>query len=176
MARTKKKEEKPRPLPKPYQEEADKREKERKKALLERSEKPVELPKPKVDKMAKFIFLTLQQSMTTYRGTSGIDYHIDKGQPFVVKNKADIEFFTNNKRFERQGFMKKSKPVVDTSADDLRKELLTIKDLGEDTAEVIIDIYGSKKKLLEVLEEGLKLDASISADEQELIKKHYMGE
>ena len=48
--------------------------------------------------MPKYKMITLTAESTSYHAPSGRAYVINKGEPFVVTNKADIEFFDKKKQ------------------------------------------------------------------------------
>lgn len=126
--------------------------------------------------MAKFIFETLTQSMASYLAPSGIVYTIMIGQPFEVKDKGDIKFFEDNKRFKKVSVFTKVKADKVDPEEEFRNKLLEIEGLGEDTAEVVVDIYRSEKDFVEVITQKSPLDPCISKEEQELLVKAFMPE
>ncbi len=124
------------------------------------------------DKVAQFIFSTLQQNSTTYVGPSGFKYVIYKGQPFKVRSKQDVEFFKKNKRFEKKGFFDRAGPKMDVD-EDLAGELDKIKGLTEKTKDIVIKKYLSKANLEDEIFQGYKLDPNIGILQTRKLKKHF---
>jgi len=127
--------------------------------------------------MAKFEFVTNKSSMASYNGPSGTTYVINLGLPFCVKNKKDIAFFEKNYRFKKVGVMeallKKHEPLKDVD-ELLKKELLEVEGLSEESANLLVDTYHSKEKLMEAVEQGFDLHESIPKHEQELLKAYLL--
>lgn len=131
--------------------------------------------------MVNFIFKTLTTSSTTYKGPSGRTYVIYKDQPFKVEDELDIAFFKINSRFEVKGIVssikkavKKKKEVV--KDDDLETWLTDIKGIGKKVADILIDTYGTKNKLFEVLENGGQLHEDVTVLQQGKILNKYLEE
>ena len=129
------------------------------------------LAKEEDKSMARFIFVTLQESMTTYRGPSGFNYVISKEMPFKVKNKEDVEFFKKNPRFKKVSMFKKGKVQKDVD-EKLKIELSNIKGLPKKIIAKVVKLYLSLANLKEMVEEGYDLDKSISKGHQIKIKKY----
>ena len=169
----------PRRLPKVYQEQADKREKERIQLKKERESKPPEKEKVIVqeEEVAKFLFLTQVDGIHNYTGPSGINYISYIGQPFEVRNKPDIQFFNNQpKRFQKVGLTTKL-PEPPKDIEELLEDYLKgIKGLTKKTTKRIVELYTSKENLISEIEQKYKMDPSLSKNQQDKIKKHILGD
>ena len=124
--------------------------------------------------MAKFIFETLENSSTVYRGPSGTNYDIMRGQPFKVENKQDVKFFEENKRFKKAGIFTKSKPMEDDSEEKFKDELLKLDGFGVDVAELVVEIYRSEKDFVDYITTGAPLETTIPIVEQEMLVRRFM--
>lgn len=144
--------------------------------VIKRSEESakIKLEQEKTEeiKVAKFIMLTLQQSMTRYRGASGQGYTIGKDQPFEVRDKEDIKFFSSSPIFKRVSIFAKSNVVRKDIDELLDDELKKIKGLTPKTRENIVDLYVSMDHLIELVEEGHNLDSSIPKKQGEKLIKY----
>jgi len=127
--------------------------------------------------MAKFEFVTNKSSMAFYNGPSGTTYVINLGLPFLVKNKKDIAFFEKNYRFKKVGVVQSlfKKPEAKPDVDEvLKKELLEVEGLSEESANLLVETYHSKERLMEAVEQGFDLHESVPKSEQELLKAHLL--
>lgn len=133
-------------------------------------------PKKEMEEMAEFIFLTNSADTTTFDGPSGFRYQIVRRNPFVVKNKMDVEFFSNNKRFEKIGLVKKllMKPDLQKNPDMiLEDELKTIKGLSEETIKNVVNLYYSIDHITDITTQNYDFDPSIPDEEGKLIRDHF---
>ncbi len=125
--------------------------------------------------MAKFMFLTQSSGTATRDGPSGTRYVINKGAPFEVKDKQDIEYFSKfPQRFGKVGLLT-PKPEPSKDVDELlRKRLSSIKGLSKKNVDKLVEVYHSEENLMATLEEGNKLDQSVPMKQQELVKKNFL--
>lgn len=124
--------------------------------------------------MAEFVFMTMSDRTTTYDGPSGERYVININMPFKVTNKDDIEFFDKNPRFQKVGVFTKKPEPEPTDDEKLRIELSKVKGLTKKTIEKVVDFYRSKSNLTFEIEQGYKLDSSISKRQAKLIEKYIL--
>ena len=123
----------------------------------------------------KFVFLTQSADTTTYKAPSGKDYVINIGQPFVVEDKQDIEFFSNEKN--KQRFKKSGKAIeVKSEDDDFKKELSEIKGLSKKSIDKIISVYGTKEGLVDDINAGYDLESSLTKKQKEVLIKTFKTE
>ncbi len=175
---SKPKEKTPRRLPKVYQEQADKREKERIKLKKEQELKPIKKEEVIVQEgaVAKFLFSTQVDRIQTYKGPSGNDYVSNIGIPFEVRDKQDIQFFLNQpNRFEKVGITTKL-PERPKDIEELLEEYLKGIGLTNKTIKRVVELYTSKEQLIDEIEQKYKIDPSISKSEQDKIKKYIIGD
>ena len=124
-------------------------------------------------KVAKFIFNTMQESITRYPGVSGIKYTINKGLPFKVKDPVDVEGFSNNHRFTRYHlFSKKPKPQKDVD-ELLTEKLKGIKGLSKKVVDEVVKLYLSEDKLKDHIFEYGRLENTIPKKASEIIIKFF---
>lgn len=114
----------------------------------------------------KFVFNTMAEDITTYTGPSGTMYTINKGFPFEVVNNDDIAFFKSNKRFSEYGLKQVLKEALNpepkvSDEEILMSELNNIVGISDKTKDKIVEIYVTKKFLVDQIEEGYELDESI---------------
>lgn len=122
--------------------------------------------------MTQFLFDTLQSRSTTYDGPSGTRYIIYVNQPFIVENKQDIEFFRKKKQFREVG---KKHKVEKTPDEDkkLLKKLTKIKGVSEKTAEKIVEMYGTEKKLIDAVDSQKELAEDIPKTHKNKIIEYF---
>ncbi len=178
MAKNKKdsSKEEPRRLPKVYQDEADKRLKERE--LKKKEEIPVEPEKKKVEevKVTKFQFLTQFSRLANFTGPSGMNYIINIGIPFNVTDESDIAFFESNKRFKKVTLFSKE-PEKPKDLDVKLKEYLEgIQGISEKTVEEVVKQYISKDNLVDELQQGYKMPKSIPISHAGKIRAYVLKE
>ena len=169
----------PRRLPKVYQEAADKRLKERIAKREERKEALVETVEPKKKeevKVTKFRFLSQFSRLANYTGPSGMNYIINIGIPFIVKDKADIAFFESNKRFKKVTILSKEPEKPKDLDEQLKEYLEGIQGISEKTVEEVVKQYISKDNLVDELQQGYKMVKSIPNTHAEKIKEHVLKE
>lgn len=117
----------------------------------------------------KFIFETQTSRTQVYHGRSGKNYTINKGMPFEVEDKIDIDFFESKNQFRKaKGKDNKSEPVEDVDT-KLLKMLLKISGVSKKTAEKLVEIYVSEDKLIQAIEGGGKLAVEIPEKQAALI-------
>lgn len=127
-------------------------------------------------KVAKFIFDTMQESITRFPGASGLKYTINKGLPFKVTDPLDVEFFSNNHRFSRYTlFSKKPKPQKDVD-ELLTIKLKKIKGLKPETIDEVVKLYLSEDKLKDHLFEYGRLENTIPKKQAEIVIKAFSKE
>lgn len=132
--------------------------------------------------MVKFIFITLQNRTGTYMGPSGVTYSITKDVPFEVTNALDIEFFDKNHRFERAGLLKSTVPKAvnvlseEESVKVLYEELVGIKGVSEDVAKLLSKVYLTREKIIECLEQRMKLDPGVDDEQHGLLREYFLSE
>ena len=126
--------------------------------------------------MVEFRFITNDLNSTTYDGPSGFRYIIYLNKPFTVKTDQDVAFFRNNHRFEEVDVVKEiiSPPEPKKDIDELFKEELDKSNINDKTKEIITKAYLSQKDFVEDLEEGFKLDPTISKTEINKLKFYFL--
>ncbi len=165
----------PRRLPKVYQDEADKRLKERE---VKKEETPVEPEKiEEVVEVTKFNFITQTSRLADYTGPSGINYIINIGIPFNVTDKSDIAFFESKpQRFSKVTILSKAPEKPKDLDVQLKEYLEGIKGISEKTADEVVKQYISKDNLVDELQQGYKMHKSIPNSHAGKIRAHILKE
>ena len=116
-------------------------------------------------------------SSTTYDGPSGFRYIIYLDKPFEVNNPQDISFFRSKNQFEEVGLIEsiiKPKPEPKKDIDTLFYEELEKLKLNKKTIKIIKRAYISKVDFVADLEEGYKLDPTISKTDMNRLKFNFL--
>lgn len=135
-------------------------------------------------KMTQFICITQTSQMAGFSGPTGTVYQSYFNQPFNVNEKVDIEFFENNKRFQKVGVLEKigikKSPTLDTQhvkSNDIEHFLKDIKGITKASIEKIVSTYESVEFLREEIELGGDLsNLQIPKKQVFLIKQKIIGE
>ena len=173
-------EETPRRLTKVYQEEADKRLKERKAIKAEKDAKKAEEPEEEiieeVPEVTKFTFKTQTSGTANYTGPSGINYIINRGNPFQVDDPRDIAFFESNPRFGKVSIFSKKPEKPKDLDEQLRDYLNGIKGISKKTIEEVVKTYINKNNLVDELQQGYKMHNSIPNSHAGKIRAYVLKE
>ena len=128
--------------------------------------------------MAKFILNTQMSDTATFDGPSGTRYIINRGIPFIVTKENDIDFFSNNHRFTKTGFLVQAPEPIPIPEEAFKTEVSKIKGITKKTKELLVEKYVTKKNLDDDVFENQKykkrkiLDTSISNSQEKIVLKY----
>ena len=125
--------------------------------------------------MAKFVLLNQRESLKSQTGASGEKYVSNRGKPFKVTNKEDIEYFSSfPKRFKKVGLLERgAEPEKDVDA-QLTDKLSSIKGVSKKSVSTIVTAYHSEEKLMDAIENGYDLSPEVPDRQKEAVRKFFL--
>jgi len=126
----------------------------------------------------KFKCITQTLRVGYHNAPSGETYILNKGQPFIVRNKEDIKYFLENKRFEKVGLLSDLMGSDDGAKGNdeetvLREELEGLSGISKKTVDTVVELYGSAQKIMDSISEGMKMDNTIPEKQATKIFNHF---
>lgn len=122
--------------------------------------------------MVQFIFKTMTQRSASVKAAV-YPYYVYLNQPFEVTEKADIEWFDKNSRFERAGKVTAAPQL--SAEDEFIQSLMKIKGVKKATAEKLTKMYRDKNELKVAIDSNFSELNEIGEKQLQLIKNHYGG-
>lgn len=119
-----------------------------------------------------FVCITQIQRIQLFNAPSGARYTSYAGQPFLVDNDVDAEFFASfPKRFSATNKVVINddiKQATDSAETKLLDFLIGFEDVTDETVELVCDAYKSLDGLREDVVAGVALDAQIGISKRQL--------